>query len=78
MPTFAYSLILSPWASVAFQFCGELMTSLGEGAFDFCKMSHILFEVGATSLKERVLGTVTPVGYGAYDDLLTMLQANVT
>lgn len=51
---------------------------MGEGAFDFCDILHILFGVGVISSRECVLATSTSLIDGADYELLMMLQGNDT
>lgn len=74
----ACSLVFLPWVSAAFSSCGEFMTPVGEGDFDFSDTSDILFEVSAFSTRETVLATFPPVRGGADVGRLLMLRANVT
>lgn len=76
MPSVALVSLLCE--SVVCSACVEFMTTLVEVACDFYGMSHILFGVGGTFLKNPVLLTLTTVGDDVVDKRLIVLLANVT
>lgn len=57
---------------------GEFIGPLEERAFHFFDLSNILFRLGAITLQEPVLANFAPVGDDSVDEILMILQANVS
>lgn len=74
MLNFVCILVLSPWGSVTFPPCEEIMIPLEEDVFGFWDISQFIFGVRAISSRKLFLVTFTPVEDSSVVEMLMMLR----